>query len=196
MILYKHYLNFSLLSSFNEIENVDFFDWDWNWNCFWRIITSTYSTIFNFFLTIVLYSRIVFSKWTFFSIAFFCKTQLSQNVEAHFRSMIKNFSTNIVSKSKKFLMSKIRIRFLRFSQFVIQFSIVFIIIINYTRFVINLSWLMWKLLCKTCMKKKSWTKWKILFFLSIERRLKVVYSTCNVNSFINFVDTLFVVFSW
>ncbi len=49
------------------------------------------STIFNFFLTAFLYSRIVSSKWTFFSIAFFCKIQLSQNVDAYFRSAIKNF---------------------------------------------------------------------------------------------------------
>jgi hypothetical protein len=77
-------------------------------------------------LTAFLYSRIVFSKWTFFSIAFFCKTQWSQNAEVHFRSTIKNFSTNIVSKSKKFLISKVRIRFLRFSQFVTQISIWFL----------------------------------------------------------------------
>jgi hypothetical protein len=77
-------------------------------------------------LTAFLYSRIVFAKWTFFSIAFFCKIQLSQNVEAHFRSTIKNSSTNIVSKSKKFLMSKVRIRFLKFFQSIIQVSIWFL----------------------------------------------------------------------
>ncbi len=105
---------FSLLSLSDEIENVDFCDWDWDCDWFWKIIALTCSTIFKFFLTAFLYSRIVFAKWTFLLIAFFCKIQLSQNVEAHFRSTIKNFSTNIVSKSKKFLMSKIRMRFLRF----------------------------------------------------------------------------------
>jgi hypothetical protein len=65
-------------------------------------------------------------KWTFFSIAFFCIIQLSQNVEIHFRSTIKNFSTNIVSKSKIFSISKIKIRFLRFSQFATQISIWFL----------------------------------------------------------------------
>jgi hypothetical protein len=45
-----------------------------------------------------------------------------------------------------------------------------------------------KFLCKKCIKEKSWTKWKILLFLSIERCLKVVYSTFNVNSFIDFVN--------
>ncbi len=88
--------------------------------------TLTCSTIFNLFFASFLYSRIVSSKWTFFSIAFFCIIQLSQNVEAHFRSAIKNFSTNIVSKSKKFLISKVRIRLLRFFQFVIQISIWFL----------------------------------------------------------------------
>ncbi len=119
---------FSFLSLFDEIENVDFFDWDWDWDCdwFWRVTTLTCSTIFNFFLTAFLYSRIVFSKWTFSSIILFCEIQLSQNVDAHFRFAIKNFSTNIVSKSKKFLMSKIKIRLLRFSQFVIQISIWFL----------------------------------------------------------------------
>jgi hypothetical protein len=84
------------------------------------------SIIFNFFFAAFLYSRIVSSKWTFFSIVFFCIIQLSQNVETHFRSTIKNFSTNIVSKSKKFLISKIRIRLLRFFQFVVQISIWFL----------------------------------------------------------------------
>jgi hypothetical protein len=77
-------------------------------------------------LTAFLYSRIVFEKWTFLSIAFFCKIQLSQNVEAHFRSTIKNFSTNIVSKSKKSLMSKIRMRLLKFFQSITQISIWFL----------------------------------------------------------------------
>ncbi len=77
-------------------------------------------------MTAFLYSRIVSAKWTFFLIALFCKIQLSQNVEVHFRSTIKNFSTNIVSKSKKFLMSKVRMRFLRFSQSIIQVSIWFL----------------------------------------------------------------------
>jgi hypothetical protein len=95
-----------------QIDDVDFFDWDCDW--FWRIATFAYSMIFKFFLTAFLYSRIVSAKWTFFLIAFFCKIQLSQNVEAHFRSTIKNFSTNIVSKSKKSLMSKVKIRLLRF----------------------------------------------------------------------------------
>jgi hypothetical protein len=90
------------------------------------MMTLTCSIIFNLFLTTFLNSRIVFSKWTFFSIVLFYIIQLSQNVEIHFRSMIKNFSTNIVSKSKKFLISKIKIRFLRLSQFVIQISIWFL----------------------------------------------------------------------
>jgi hypothetical protein len=90
------------------------------------MITFTCSIIFNLFLTAFLNSRIVFSKWTFFSIVFFCIIQLSLNVEVHFRSTIKNFSTNIVSKSKKFLISKVKIRLLRFSQFVIQISIWFL----------------------------------------------------------------------
>ncbi len=84
------------------------------------------SIVFNFFLTTFLNSRVVFLKWTFLLIVLFCIIQLSQNVEIHFRSTIKNFSTNIVSKSKKFLTSKIRIRFLRFFQFVIQISIWFL----------------------------------------------------------------------
>jgi hypothetical protein len=115
----------SLFSFWSEqIDDVDFFDWDCDW--FWRMTTLTCSTIFNFFLTTFLYSRIVSSKWTFLSIALFCKTQLSQNVEAHFRSTIKNFSTNIVSKLKKFLISKVRIRFLRFFQFATQVWIWFL----------------------------------------------------------------------
>jgi hypothetical protein len=77
-------------------------------------------------LTAFLYSRIVSAKWTFLSIAFFCKIQLSQNVEAHFRSTIKKFSTNMISKSKKFLRSKIRMRFLRFFQSITQVSIWFL----------------------------------------------------------------------
>jgi hypothetical protein len=107
-----------------QIDNVDFFDWDYDW--FWRITTFACSTIFKLFLTTFLYSRIVFAKWTFLSIAFFCKIQLSQNVEAHFRSTIKNFSKNIISKSKKFLISKIRMRFLKFFQLIIQVSIWFL----------------------------------------------------------------------
>jgi hypothetical protein len=90
------------------------------------MITLTCSTVFNLFLTTFLNSRIIFSKWTFLSIVFFCIIQLWQNVEVHFRSTIKNFSTNIVSKSKKFLISKIKIRFLRFFQFVTQISIWFL----------------------------------------------------------------------
>jgi hypothetical protein len=117
---------FSFLSLFVEIENVDFCDWDWNCDWFWKMITLTCSIIFNFFLTTILNLRIVFSKWTFFSIVFFCIIQLSQNVEAHFRSTVKNFSTNIVSKSKKFLISKVKIRLLKFFQFVIQISIWFL----------------------------------------------------------------------
>ncbi len=62
----------------------------------------------------------------FFQSFFFCIIQLSQNVEVHFRSTIKNFSTNIVSKSKKFLISKIKNRLLKFSQFVTQISIWFL----------------------------------------------------------------------
>ncbi len=90
------------------------------------MITLICSTIFNVFLITFWNSRIVFSKWTFLSIALFCVIQISQNVETHFRSTIKNFSTNIVSKSKKFLISKVKIRFLRFFQFVIQISIWFL----------------------------------------------------------------------
>ncbi len=63
----------------------------------------------------------VFSKWTFLTIAFFVKIQISQDVDVHFRFTIKNSSSNIVSKSKKFLMLKVRIRLLRFSQSVTQF---------------------------------------------------------------------------
>jgi hypothetical protein len=72
-----------------QIDDVDFFDWDCDW--FWRVTTFACSTIFKFFLTTFLYSRIVSAKWTFLSIVLFCKIQLSQNVEAHFRSAIKNF---------------------------------------------------------------------------------------------------------
>jgi hypothetical protein len=125
MILHEH-CRFSLLSFFDEIENVDFCDWDWDCDWFWRIIALTCSTIFKFFLTTFLYSRIVFAKWTFFSIVFFCKIQLSQNVEVYFQSTIKNFSTSIVSKSKKFLMSKIKMRFWRFFQSITQISIWFL----------------------------------------------------------------------
>jgi hypothetical protein len=106
---------------FEQIDNVDFFDWDCDW--FWRITIFVCSTIFKFFLTTFLYSRIVSAKWIFLSIVFFCKIQLSQNVETHFRSTIKNFSTNIVSKSKKSLMSKVKMRFLRFLQSITQVSI-------------------------------------------------------------------------
>ncbi len=113
-----------LLCWFEQIDDVNFFDLDCHW--FWRMTTLTCSTIFNLFFAAFLYSRIVSSKWTFFSIVFFCIIQLWQNVEAHFRSAIKNFSTNIVSKLKKFLISKVRIRLLRFSQFVTQISIWFL----------------------------------------------------------------------
>jgi hypothetical protein len=125
-IISHEHCRFSFLSLSVEIENVDFCDWDWDYDWFWKMITLTCSIIFNLFLTTFLNSRIVSSKWTFLSIAFFCIIQLSQNVEAHFRSTIKNFSTNIVSKSKKFLISKVNIRFLRFSQFAIQISIWFL----------------------------------------------------------------------
>jgi hypothetical protein len=115
----------SLFSCWSEqIDDVDFFDWDCDW--FWRMTTLTCSTIFNLFFAAFLYSRIVSSKWTFLSIVFFCIIQLSQNVEVHFQSTIKNFLTNIVSKSKKFLISKVKIRLLRFSQFVIQISLWFL----------------------------------------------------------------------
>jgi hypothetical protein len=122
MFSHEH-CRFSLLSLFVEIENVDFCDWDWDRDWFWKMITLTSSIVFNFFLTTFLYSRIISSKWTFFSIVFFCINQLSQNVKTHFRLTIKNFSTNIVWKSKKFLILKIRIRLLKFSQFVKQISI-------------------------------------------------------------------------
>ncbi len=122
---YIHCRVLSLFSCWSEqIDEVDFFDWDCDW--FWKMTTLTCSTIFNLFFAAFLYSRIVSSKWTFLSIALFCIIQLSQNVEVHFRSTIKIFSTNIVSKSKKFLISKIKIRLLRFSQFVIQISIWFL----------------------------------------------------------------------
>jgi hypothetical protein len=107
-----------------QIDDVDFFNWDCDW--FWRITTFACSTIFKFFLTAFLYSRIVSAKWTFLSIALFCKIQLSQNVEAHFQLTIKNSSTNIVSKSKKSLMSKIRMRLLKFFQLITQVSIWFL----------------------------------------------------------------------
>jgi hypothetical protein len=68
---HEHY-RFSFLSLFVEIENVDFCDWNWDCDQSWKMITLTCSTIFNFFLTTFLNSRIVFSKWTFFSIVFFC----------------------------------------------------------------------------------------------------------------------------
>jgi hypothetical protein len=77
-------------------------------------------------LTTFLNSRVVSSKWTFLSIAFSCIIKLSQNVEAYFWSTIKNFSTNIVPKSKKFLISKIRIRLLKVFQFFTQISIWFL----------------------------------------------------------------------
>jgi hypothetical protein len=124
-VLHEH-CRFSFLSFFVEIENVDFCDWDWDCDWFWKVITLTCSTVFNLFLTTFLNSRIVSSKWTFFSIVLFCIIQLSQNVEAYFRSTIKNFSMNIVSKSKKFLISKIKIQLLRFFQFVSQISIWFL----------------------------------------------------------------------
>jgi hypothetical protein len=90
------------------------------------MITLTCSIIFNLFLTTFLNSWIVSSKWTFLLIVLFCIIQLWQNVESHFRSTIKNFSTNIVLKSKKFLISKIRIRLLKFFQFITQISIWFL----------------------------------------------------------------------
>jgi hypothetical protein len=115
----------SLFSWWSEqIDDINFFDWDCDW--FWRITTLICLSVFNLFLTTFLNSRIVSSKWTFLSIAFFCIFQLSQNVEAHFRSIIKNFSTNIVLKSRKFLISIVRIRLLQFFQFVIQISIWFL----------------------------------------------------------------------
>jgi hypothetical protein len=124
----QSYIHCRVLSSSSwwseQIDNVNFFDWNCDW--FWRITTFACSTIFKFFLTTFLYSRIVFVKWTFLSIAFFYKIQLSQNVEIHFRSTIKNFSINIVSKSKKFLMSKVKIRLLRFFQSITQVSIWFL----------------------------------------------------------------------
>jgi hypothetical protein len=95
----------------------------------WLILKNDDINMFNnflFFLKTFLYSRIIFSKWMFYSTIFFCKIQLLQNVETYFRSTIKNFSTNIVSKSKKFLISKVKIRFLRFFQFIIQISIWFL----------------------------------------------------------------------
>jgi hypothetical protein len=69
MFSHEH-CRFSLLSFSVEIENVNFCDWDWNCDWFWRMITLTCSIVFNLFLTAFLYSRIVFLKWTFFSIVF------------------------------------------------------------------------------------------------------------------------------
>jgi ABC-type multidrug transport system fused ATPase/permease subunit len=37
MISHKNSRDFSFLSLFDKIENVDFFDWDWD--CFWKMIT-------------------------------------------------------------------------------------------------------------------------------------------------------------
>jgi hypothetical protein len=82
------------------------------------ILKNYYISIFDrfqFFFDSVLYSRVVSSKWTFRKIARLCKIQLSQNVEVHFRSAIRNFSTNIISKSKKFLIFSRLIRVLRIS---------------------------------------------------------------------------------
>jgi hypothetical protein len=124
-----HYLVFSFFLFSKQVENVDFFNWDCDWWWFWRVIILTCLIVFNLFLTAFLNSRIVSSKLMFLSIALFCKIQLSQNVNVHFRSAIKNFSTNIVSKSKKFLISKVRIELLRFFQFVTQISIWFLMTI-------------------------------------------------------------------
>jgi hypothetical protein len=122
---HMHCRALSLFSWWSEqIDNVDFFDWDCDW--FWRMIALTCSTIFNLFFAAFLYSRIVFSKWTFLNVARFCKIQLSQNMKAHFRFVVKNSLTNIVSESKKFLIFKLKMRFLKFSQFVIQISIWFL----------------------------------------------------------------------
>jgi hypothetical protein len=116
---YMHCRVLSLLSCWSEqIDDVDFFDWDCDW--FWRMTTLTCLTIFNFFFAAFLYSRVVFSKWTFLSIVLFCIIQLSQNVEVYFRSTIKNFSTNIVSKLKKFL--NIESQNLTFEIFSIRYS--------------------------------------------------------------------------
>jgi hypothetical protein len=125
MISHEH-CRFSFLSLSDEIENVDFYDCDWDCDWFWRIITFACSTIFKFFLAAFLYSRIVSSKWTFFNIARFYKIWLSQNMKIHFRFAVKNFSTNIVSELKKSLMFKLRMRLLKFFQFVIQISIWFL----------------------------------------------------------------------
>jgi hypothetical protein len=90
------------------------------------MIALTCSTIFNFFFAAFLYSRIVFSKWTFLNVARFCKIELSQNIKTHFRFVVKNFSMNIVSELKKFLIFKLRMRFLKFFQFATQISIWFL----------------------------------------------------------------------
>jgi hypothetical protein len=106
----------SNLSFFDsEIEMINIFDC----NCFCNVITLAWSIVFSFFLTTFLYSRIVSSKWTFLHVARFCKIQLSQKIETHFRSTIRNFSTNIVSESKKFFISSFWIRILRLFHFVI-----------------------------------------------------------------------------
>ncbi len=121
---YMHCRVLSLSLCWSEqIDDVDFFDWDCDW--FWRMTTLTCSTIFNFFFAAFLYSRIVSLKWTFLSIVFFCIIQLSQNVEVHFRSTIKNFSTNIVSKLKKFLISKVKFDFWDFLNLLLRFQFYF-----------------------------------------------------------------------
>jgi hypothetical protein len=49
---------------FEQVNDVDFFDWDCDW--FWRMTTLTCSTIFNLFLTTFLNSRIVFFEMNVF----------------------------------------------------------------------------------------------------------------------------------
>ncbi len=96
----------------------------------WLILKNNDINMFNnfqfFFRSVFIFVNCFFEMNISFNRFFFCIIQLSQNVETHFESTIKNFSTNIVSKSKKFLISKIKIRFLRFFQFVIQISIWFL----------------------------------------------------------------------
>ncbi len=57
---------------------------------------------------------------------FFLQNSIIAKLWSSFQSTIKNFSTIIDSKSKKFLMSKDRIRLMRFCQFATQFTIWFL----------------------------------------------------------------------
>jgi hypothetical protein len=107
-----------------QIDNVDFFDWDCDW--FWRITTFASSTIFKFFFATFVYSRIVSSKWTFLNIARFLQNSIIAEHESSFSIYCQKFLDEHCLRIEKFLMFKLRMRFLRFSQFVIQISIWFL----------------------------------------------------------------------